>query len=50
MMSVTKESVIGKSLKFASLREHFLILFVINCHFGGHFVLILILFYIFSIS
>ena len=33
-----------KSLEFASLGENFLIFFVINCHFGGHFAKILILF------
>ena len=41
MMSVTLKSVkvafACKSLEFAGLRENFLILFLINCHFGGHF-------------
>ena len=54
MMSVTQESVRSafcvESVEFAGLRENVLIYFVINCHFGGHFVLILILFYIFVIS
>ena len=48
MMSVIQESVNKhfpcKSLDFAGLREDFLILFVINCHFGGHLVRIFILF------
>ena len=36
--------IICKSLEFASLREDFLICFVINCHLGGHLVHIIILF------
>ena len=48
MMSVTEESV--KSAFYMQIpgvgrpRENFLIFFVINCHFGGHFAKILILF------
>ena len=38
--------IICKSLEFASLREDFLICFVINCHLGGHLVHIIILFFI----
>ena len=41
MMSVTQESVKSAFYmqipEFAGLRENFLIFFVINCHFGGHF-------------
>ena len=54
MMSVTQESV--KSAFYMQIpgvcrpRENFLIFFLINCHFGGHFALILILFYIFDMS
>ena len=43
MMSVTQESVKSafcmQILEFAGLRENFHIVFVISCHFGGHFCL-----------
>ena len=36
----------GKFLKLTSLREDFRILFVINCHLGGHLVCIIFLLFI----
>ena len=51
MMSVTQESVKSAfCMPFPGVcqsREKFCYFFAINCHFGGHFVCILILFYIF---
>ena len=48
MMSVTQESVISafciESVEFAGLRENVLTFFVINCHFGGHFVIFYFIF------
>ena len=50
MMSVTQESVkLAFCMQFAGVywsQGKFLIFLVINCHFGGYFVCILILFFI----
>ena len=51
MMSVTEESVKSAfRMQFPGVCQSqgiFICIFVINCHFGGHFVCILIFFFIF---